>query len=83
MGNKQSNDAGDEQDLDAIKNHDEKTKMQIRGIQSLFSSVYLTIQKTLAEMCQLKEQADFVQMENIDLCQALKGTVFKTNLNNL
>ena len=53
------------------------------SFQNYFSSVYLTIQKTLAEMCQLKEQADFVQMENIDLCQALKGTVFKTNLNNL
>ena len=44
MGNKQSEKArdeqdlavGNEQDLDAIKNHDEKTKMQIRGIQSLF-----------------------------------------------
>ena len=36
MGNKQSNEARDEQDLDTIKNQDEKTKMQIRGIQSLF-----------------------------------------------
>ena len=52
MGNKQSNEARDEQDLvveneqnlaveneqdlDAVKSHDVKTKMQIRGIQSLF-----------------------------------------------
>ena len=34
-------------------------------------------------MNQLKEQADFVQMENIDLCQALKGTIFNTQLNKL
>ena len=43
----------------------------------------MTIQKTLSEMCQLKEEGDFVKMENIDLCQVLKGTVFKTRLNKL
>ena len=46
-----------------------------------FSSVYLKIQETLAEMCQMKEEEDFVKMQNIDLCQALKGTIFKTRLN--
>ena len=34
-------------------------------------------------MNQQKEKADFVQMENIDLCQALKGTIFNTMLNKL
>ena len=36
MGNKESYNQSDEQELDAIKNQNEKTKMQIRGIQSLF-----------------------------------------------
>ena len=36
MGNKQSNEEIDELDLDAIKSQKVKTKMQIRGIQSLF-----------------------------------------------
>ena len=34
-------------------------------------------------MSQLKNQTGFLQMKNIDLCQALKGTVFKTQLNQL
>ena len=34
-------------------------------------------------MSQLKEQTGFLQIKNIDLCQALKGTVFKTQLNQL
>ena len=40
MGNKQSNKEIDELDLDAIKSQNIKSKMQIRGIQSLFK--YLT-----------------------------------------
>ena len=43
----------------------------------------MKIQETLAEMCQMKEEEDFVKMQNIDLCQALKGTIFKTRLNKL
>ena len=34
-------------------------------------------------MNQQKEEADFVQMKNIDLCQALKGTIFNTILNKM
>ena len=34
-------------------------------------------------MNQQKEKADFVQMENFDLCQALKGTIFNTMLHKL
>ena len=48
-----------------------------------FSSFYLKIQETLSSMNQMKEKADFDQMENFDLCQALKGTVFNTHLNKL
>ena len=43
----------------------------------------MKIQETLEEMSQLKEQTNFVQMENFDLCKALNGTVFKTNLTQL
>ena len=34
-------------------------------------------------MSQQKEKADFVKMENINLWQALKGTIFKTVINKL
>ena len=41
------------------------------------------MQSTLSEMCQLKEEEDFVKMENINLCQALKATIFDTHLEKL
>ena len=34
-------------------------------------------------MYQLKEEADFIKLQNIDLCKALKGTVFSTYLSKL
>ena len=83
MGNEQSNEARDEPSLETIENENVMTREQLRGIQSLFSTICETLQSTLSEMCQLKEEEDFVKMENIDLCQALKGTVFKTRLNKL
>ena len=48
-----------------------------------FRTFYNAIKKTLVKMSQLKNQTGFLQMKNIDLCQALKGTVFKTQLNQL
>ena len=54
MGNKQSNNEKDEHNLDAIKNHDEKTKMQIRGIQSLFKlftcNIYFYIKSNISKL---------------------------------
>ena len=44
---------------------------------------YNVIKKTFAKISLLKEQTFFVQIKNIDLCQALKGTMFKTQLNQL
>ena len=53
------------------------------NLKNNLSTFYFTVQETLSNMSQLKEQADFVQMENIDLCQALRGTKFKTQLKKL
>ena len=68
---------------DAIKGQKLESIMQTKDFQSVFSTFYNAIKKTLVKMSQLRKQTGFLQMKNIDLCQALKGTVFKTQLNQL
>ena len=53
------------------------------NIEDRFSKFYVTIQKVLSEMRTKEEEKEFLQMKNIDLCKALKGTIFNTQLNKL
>ena len=83
MDNNQANKAKSKSDLNKVNNKSGKKDQEIRSIQELISTFYLAIKETLSKMSQLKEQVNFVQMKNIDLCHALKGTVFKTQINKL
>ena len=83
MDSNQSNKAKSKPDLNKANNKSEKKDQEISSIQELISTFYLAIKETLAKMSQLKEQVNFVQMKNIDLCYALKGTVFKTQISKL
>ena len=74
---------GEKTGADAINDQKVESIMQAKDIQSVFSTFYNAIKKTLVKISQLEEQTGFLQIKNIDLCQALKGTVFETQLNQL
>ena len=47
-------------------------------IKNLFRELYETIGKALSEIQTQREEEEFEQMKNIDLCKALKGTEYMT-----
>ena len=69
--------------LKDVKSKHAEDKQAKNSIQALFSTFYLTTKEILSKISHLKQQTDFTKMKSIDLIKALKGTVFKTQLNKL